>query len=186
MGPSWSLPRPLVNVGRELDNREVKPMPWTAEDAERHTRKADSAKRQRMWAEIANSVLADRRRRTRHPRGQRNGRERSREAFWIVVDNCETRTRAAFSTEHFLSSAHFEVACVVAAFSRPTQTINSETRGGTYDQEDLTNGCNSDFICSPGTCRSVLHRSWAGSSLHGYDHQTDRANHCHSNRAARI
>lgn len=27
-------------------------MPWTAEDAER-------AKRQRMWAEIANSVLAD-------------------------------------------------------------------------------------------------------------------------------
>ena len=34
-------------------------MPWTAEDAERHTKKADSAKRQRMWAEIANSVLAD-------------------------------------------------------------------------------------------------------------------------------
>jgi hypothetical protein len=31
-------------------------MPWTAEDAERHTKKADSAKRQRMWAEIANSV----------------------------------------------------------------------------------------------------------------------------------
>lgn len=52
MGPSWSLPRPLVNVGRELDSREVKLMPWTAEDAER-------AKRQRMWAEIANSVLAE-------------------------------------------------------------------------------------------------------------------------------
>ena len=34
-------------------------MPWTAEDAERHTKKADSAKRQRMWAEIANSVLAE-------------------------------------------------------------------------------------------------------------------------------
>ena len=44
---------------KELDSREVKPMPWTAEDAERHTRKADSAKRQRMWAEIANSVLAE-------------------------------------------------------------------------------------------------------------------------------
>ena len=34
-------------------------MPWTAEEAERHTKKADSPKRQRMWAEIANSVLAD-------------------------------------------------------------------------------------------------------------------------------
>jgi uncharacterized protein YdaT len=34
-------------------------MPWTIEDAERHTKKADSAKRQRMWAEIANSVLAE-------------------------------------------------------------------------------------------------------------------------------
>jgi uncharacterized protein YdaT len=34
-------------------------MPWTAEDAERHTKKADSSKRQRMWAEIANSVLSD-------------------------------------------------------------------------------------------------------------------------------
>jgi hypothetical protein len=29
-----------------------------AEDAERHPKKADNAKRQRMWAEIANSVLA--------------------------------------------------------------------------------------------------------------------------------
>ena len=34
-------------------------MPWTAEDAERHTKKADSPKRQRMWAEIANSVLTE-------------------------------------------------------------------------------------------------------------------------------
>lgn len=34
-------------------------MPWTAEDAERHTKKADDPKRQRMWAEIANSVLAE-------------------------------------------------------------------------------------------------------------------------------
>jgi uncharacterized protein YdaT len=34
-------------------------MPWTAADAERHTKKADNPKRQRMWAEIANSVLAD-------------------------------------------------------------------------------------------------------------------------------
>ena len=30
-----------------------------AEDAERHPKKADNAKRQRMWAEIANSVLAE-------------------------------------------------------------------------------------------------------------------------------
>ena len=29
------------------------------EDAERHTKKADNPKRQRMWAEIANSVLAE-------------------------------------------------------------------------------------------------------------------------------
>jgi uncharacterized protein YdaT len=42
-----------VNIGKG------KPMPWTAEDAERHTKKADNAKRQRMWAEIANSVLAE-------------------------------------------------------------------------------------------------------------------------------
>jgi len=34
-------------------------MPWTTEDARRHTKKADSPKRQRMWAEIANSVLSD-------------------------------------------------------------------------------------------------------------------------------
>jgi uncharacterized protein YdaT len=34
-------------------------MPWTAEDAERHSKKADSPKRQRLWAEIANSVLAE-------------------------------------------------------------------------------------------------------------------------------
>ncbi|HEX3339555.1 MAG TPA: hypothetical protein VHT68_10310 [Pseudolabrys sp.] len=34
-------------------------MPWNAEDAERHTKKADDPKRQRMWAEIANSVLAE-------------------------------------------------------------------------------------------------------------------------------
>ena len=34
-------------------------MPWTSEDAQRHIKKADSAKRQRMWADIANSVLAE-------------------------------------------------------------------------------------------------------------------------------
>ena len=34
-------------------------MPWTAEDAERHTKKADDPRRQRMWAEIANSALSD-------------------------------------------------------------------------------------------------------------------------------
>ena len=34
-------------------------MPWAADDAERHTKKADTAKRQCMWSEIANSVLTD-------------------------------------------------------------------------------------------------------------------------------
>ena len=34
-------------------------MPWAAGDAVRHTKKADTAKRQRMWSEIANSVLSD-------------------------------------------------------------------------------------------------------------------------------
>jgi hypothetical protein len=34
-------------------------MPWTADEAQRHTKKADNAKRQRMWAEVANSVLAE-------------------------------------------------------------------------------------------------------------------------------
>jgi uncharacterized protein YdaT len=34
-------------------------MPWNPEDAERHTKKADSPKRQRMWADIANSVLSE-------------------------------------------------------------------------------------------------------------------------------
>jgi hypothetical protein len=48
-----------LNARRELDVKEGKPMPWTAEDAERHTKKADNDKRQRMWAEIANSVLAE-------------------------------------------------------------------------------------------------------------------------------
>jgi hypothetical protein len=47
------------NTRRALDIQEGKPMPWTAEDAERHTKKADNAKRQRMWADIANSVLAE-------------------------------------------------------------------------------------------------------------------------------
>jgi hypothetical protein len=39
--------------------RKGKPMPWNSEDAERHTKKADDPKRQRMWAEVANSVLSD-------------------------------------------------------------------------------------------------------------------------------
>lgn len=32
-------------------------MPWTADDAQRHTKKADTTKRQRQWADVANSVL---------------------------------------------------------------------------------------------------------------------------------
>ena len=34
-------------------------MPWATDDAERHTKKANTPKRQRMWSEIANSVLTD-------------------------------------------------------------------------------------------------------------------------------
>ena len=34
-------------------------MPWNPEDAKSHTKKADNPKRQRMWAEVANSVLSD-------------------------------------------------------------------------------------------------------------------------------
>ena len=55
-------------------------MPWNPEDADRHTKKANDPKRQRMWAEIANSVLSDTGdERTRHPRGQLSGRERLRQ-----------------------------------------------------------------------------------------------------------
>lgn len=32
-------------------------MPWTADDAERHTKKATSPIRKRQWADVANSVL---------------------------------------------------------------------------------------------------------------------------------
>jgi hypothetical protein len=46
-------------TGRKPESKEVEHMPWAADDAERHTKKADTAKRQRMWSEIANSVLTD-------------------------------------------------------------------------------------------------------------------------------
>ena len=32
-------------------------MPWTAKDAQRHTKKAKSAKAKRQWAHVADSVL---------------------------------------------------------------------------------------------------------------------------------
>jgi hypothetical protein len=32
-------------------------MPWKAKDAQRHTRKAKTAKRKRQWSDVANSVL---------------------------------------------------------------------------------------------------------------------------------
>ena len=32
-------------------------MPWSPEDAQRHTKKADTPKKQRLWAEIANKAL---------------------------------------------------------------------------------------------------------------------------------
>jgi hypothetical protein len=67
-------------------------MPWTTEDAERQ--KADSAKRQRMWAEIANSVLAETGDEGRAIREANAMVGRDHEVCWIVVDNCETRKGA--------------------------------------------------------------------------------------------
>lgn len=32
-------------------------MPWAAADATKHTKKADTPKRQRMWADVANSEM---------------------------------------------------------------------------------------------------------------------------------
>ena len=32
-------------------------MPWTPDDAERHTQLADTRKKQRQWADVANSAL---------------------------------------------------------------------------------------------------------------------------------
>jgi hypothetical protein len=34
-------------------------MPWTPEDALRHTRKADTEELRAVWAEVANKVLAE-------------------------------------------------------------------------------------------------------------------------------
>ena len=32
-------------------------MPWNAEDAHRHTHKANSSKKKRQWSDVANSML---------------------------------------------------------------------------------------------------------------------------------
>jgi uncharacterized protein YdaT len=34
-------------------------MPWTASDATEHTKKADTPKKKKIWARIANKVLKD-------------------------------------------------------------------------------------------------------------------------------
>jgi hypothetical protein len=34
-------------------------MPWTAKDAQRHTKKAKSNEASRQWAEVANKVLSE-------------------------------------------------------------------------------------------------------------------------------
>lgn len=34
-------------------------MPWSKDDAERHTKKATSEKKRRQWAHVANSVLEE-------------------------------------------------------------------------------------------------------------------------------
>jgi hypothetical protein len=33
-------------------------MPWTPDKSEAHTKKADSPKKKRMWADVANSALS--------------------------------------------------------------------------------------------------------------------------------
>lgn len=33
-------------------------MPWTPDDAERHTKKADTEARKKLWAKVANQSLA--------------------------------------------------------------------------------------------------------------------------------
>jgi len=33
-------------------------MPWTASDAKKHTKKANTAKKQRQWADVADSALS--------------------------------------------------------------------------------------------------------------------------------
>lgn len=33
-------------------------MPWTPDDAERHTKKADTPARQKLWAAVANHALS--------------------------------------------------------------------------------------------------------------------------------
>ena len=50
----------------------------------------------------------------------------------------------------------------------------------------LTNGCDFSFVCRSGACRGILRRAWARPSLHGYDHETHRANHDYPNRPARV
>lgn len=34
-------------------------MPWTAKDADKHTKKANTAAEKKQWAKVANSVLKD-------------------------------------------------------------------------------------------------------------------------------
>ena len=61
-----------------------------------------------------------------------------------------------------------------------------EITGGIHDQEGSTNGCDSSFVCRSGACRGILRRSWTRPSLHGFDHETHRANHDYPNRPSRV
>ena len=47
--------RPCRVVG--LHNAEEQTMPWTSQDAEKHTHKADTRDLRELWAKIANETL---------------------------------------------------------------------------------------------------------------------------------
>jgi hypothetical protein len=48
-------PRPVANQTPAVDGGNV--MPWTANDAQRHTHKASTPALQELWAKVANEAL---------------------------------------------------------------------------------------------------------------------------------
>jgi hypothetical protein len=41
----------------KIKGNRPEPMPWNPKDAKRHTKAASTPKKQRQWADVANSVL---------------------------------------------------------------------------------------------------------------------------------
>jgi hypothetical protein len=57
---SVPAPAPAEDVSTDGDNfllTEFHPMPWTSNDAERHTHKAITSELQELWAKVANETL---------------------------------------------------------------------------------------------------------------------------------